>query len=232
MWNRRRYLGIAAVAVLLIAGLSSPWWWVREAPAQYRLPYAAGSRFAVLQGNFRTDVSGSCRSGCGTHSAELMHYALDFDLPEGTPVLAARAGTVALAAGGWSAEHCGGTAPIADAPPGYLVSANIDNEANYVEIDHGDGTSALYLHLSEVSSQVLAKARTGGEVRQGELLGRSGRTGMTQCHPHLHFQVEVSKKADWLTTSLPVRFADHDVTSRTPDGVPVEGQSYLSDNPG
>jgi len=99
-----------------------------------------------------------------------------------------------------------------------------------VEIDHGDGTSALYLHLSTVSPDIERKAKTGERVERGEVLGLSGRTGYTQCEPHLHFQVESSVKADWFTTSLPVSFADQDVLSRAPKGVPVEGESYVSDN--
>jgi hypothetical protein len=62
------------------------------------------------------------------------------------------------------------------------------------------------------------------------VLGLSGKTGFTQCVPHLHFQVETSVRADWFTTSLPVSFSDHDVVVRTVDGVPVEGESYHSEN--
>ena len=154
-------------------------------------------------------------------------YAWDFDLPEGTTVLAARGGTVALMNGNWPPDHCGG---VADSEAGPITSALIGNEANFVEIAHGDGTSALYLHLSEVSPAIARKAVTGEQVVQGEELGRSGKTGYTQCVPHLHFQVENSATADWFTTSLPVGFSDEDVTSRDSLGVPQQGQSYLSDN--
>jgi murein DD-endopeptidase MepM/ murein hydrolase activator NlpD len=160
-----------------------------------------------------------------------MRFALDFDLPEGTPVLAARAGTVALANGSWPADHCGGVSESGAGHAGAgIVSQLIGNEANFVEIDHGDGTSALYLHLSSVSPEIERKAKAGERVEQGEVLGLSGKTGYTQCVPHLHFQVEPSVKADWFTDSIPVSFADHDVVSRTADGVPVEGESYVSDN--
>lgn len=173
---------------------------------------------------------GVCTSGCFTHADESMRYAWDFDLPEGTEVLAARGGTVALAFGNWPPDHCGGLVPEVNAPPGFLVRANIGNEANYVEIDHGDGTSALYLHLSDVSESIERKAETGEPVAQGEVLGHSGRTGYTLCVPHLHFQVQNSVRGDWFTQSMPVRFADRDVVSRTNDGRPLEGQTYVSDN--
>ena len=200
-------------------------------PSPYKLPWKAGQQESVLQGTSRFDNWQHCTSGCSTHNDDAMRYALDFDLPEGTPVLAARAGTVALANGSWAADHCGGvSAPAAGNAGDNTVSQFIGNEANFVEIDHGDGSSALYLHLSSVSPDIERKAKTGERVEQGEVLGLSGRTGYTQCAPHLHFQVESSVKADWFTTSLPVSFADRDVLSRAPDGVPVEGESYVSDN--
>ena len=145
-------------------------------------------------------------------------------------MLAARGGTVGLVVDSWSPGHCGGLAPVADPPAGFLVDPLMGNQANLVRIDHGDGTSALYLHLSSVSEDIERKVKTGEPVAQGEVLGRSGRTGLTLCRPHLHFQVEITVHADWFTTSLPIRFSDQDVASRTSDGVPVEGESYQSDN--
>jgi murein DD-endopeptidase MepM/ murein hydrolase activator NlpD len=178
-----------------------------------------------MQGNSRFDDANQCSSGCSTHNDDSMRFAFDFDLAEGTPVLAARAGTVALANGSWPSDHC---LSASDAENGGSVA--VGNETNFVEIDHGDGSSALYLHLSEVSPSIERKAKTGERVEQGEVLGLSGKTGFTGCVPHLHFQVEGSVRADWFTTSLPVSFADHDVIARTPDGVPMEGESYDSNN--
>ena len=197
------------------------------ASSPYKLPWAAGSRFAVVQGNSDFDLGNNCRSGCSTHDDDSMRFAWDFDLPEGTPVLAARAGTVALANGSWRPDHCGGVTADQAGP---ITSALIGNEANFVQIDHGDGTSALYLHLSEVAPVIEEKAKTGEPVAQGEILGSSGKTGYTQCQPHLHFQVENTVRADWFTISQPVSFSDEDVVSRVPGGVPVEGESYISSN--
>lgn len=197
----------------------------------YLLPWQAGQQEMVLQGISRFDEWQDCTSGCSTHNDDAMRFALDFALPEGTSVLAARAGTVALVNGSWPADHCGGLSASAATNAGVgIVGQLIGNEANFVEIDHGDGTSALYLHLSTVSPDIERKATTGQRVEQGEVLGLSGKTGYTQCVPHLHFQVEASVKADWFTDSVPVSFVDHDVVSRTADGVPIEGESYLSDN--
>ena len=53
---------------------------------------------------------------------------------------------------------------------------------NYIVIDHGNGTSTLYAHLS--SSNV----STGQTVSQGEQIGNTGHTGIA-TGDHLHFEV-------------------------------------------
>jgi murein DD-endopeptidase MepM/ murein hydrolase activator NlpD len=182
----------------------------------------------VIQGYYASGPFGDCTSGCVTHGDPDQHFAWDFDLPEGTEVLAARSGTVAVAIGSWGSDHCGGLS-ASDAGDG-TASQFMGNETNLVEIAHGDGTSALYLHLSHVSPGVERKAKTGEPVQQGEVLGTSGKTGYTRCVPHLHFQVEASVSGDWFTTSIPISFGDQDVVTRAADGAPVEGESYVSDN--
>ena len=216
---------LAALLILSTAGCSG----AAQGQSSYLLPWAAGedNRQLVNQGNFAANDLGDCQSGCATHNDDSMRFAWDFGLPEGTEVLAARAGTVVLVNGSWDPGHCGG---VSAGQAGNVISQLVGVQANFVEIDHGDGTSALYLHLSTVSDDIERKARTGEAVAQGEVLGLSGKTGYTQCEPHLHFQVEKSAKADWFTTSLPISFADNDVTIKNPDGVPAEGQSYISDN--
>lgn len=226
MARRFRWVLVAVVAVIL-GGVAVVYLRAPTVVSAYKLPWASGIAHTVMQGNYRAQDMGGCVSGCGTHDDDAMRFAWDFDLPDGTPVLAARGGTVALMNGSWRTDHCGGTTADQAGP---ITSQFIGNEANFVEIAHGDGTSALYLHLSEVAPGIERKAVTGGAVQQGELLGLSGKTGYTQCVPHLHFQVEHSVRADWFTTSLPISFADPDVVSRSPMGVPEQGQAYVSDN--
>lgn len=220
----------AALAAVLLAGVLASCGSADTESSSYRLPWPGGLGFRVLQGPMLVDSLGACSSGCGSHRDEDGQHAWDFDLPEGTPVLAARSGTVGLVAGSWSADHCGGLSPVADQPPGYLVSETMGNQANLVRIDHGDGTSALYLHLSSVDPATEAKAKTGGSVARGEVLGRSGKTGLTGCVPHLHFQVEQTVPTDWYTPSLPISFTDPDVLAQNPDGAPAEGATYVSGN--
>jgi hypothetical protein len=154
----------------------------------YRLPYEENRSFACTQGNH----------GSVSHTGNLA-YSFDFGLPEGTPVCAARGGKVVgvkedLTGGGLTPEYRG--------------------KANFVKIDHGDGTVASYLHLKNDGALV----EVGQIVEQGDVIGLSGATGYV-TGPHLHFQVERDGK------SVAIRFED------VPgDGVPVEGKSYRSAN--
>jgi len=58
--------------------------------------------------------------------------------------------------------------------------------ANYIVIDHGDGTASVYLHLD--GNSLDASVRCGATVHQGQKLAHAGATGWA-TGPHLHFQV-------------------------------------------
>jgi murein DD-endopeptidase MepM/ murein hydrolase activator NlpD len=121
--------------------------------ARYVLPFKPGTRHRVMQGY----------NGAFSHGGALRH-SIDFDMPEGTEVLAARAGTV--------------IATRADmAGPG-------GGSGNLVIVRHSDGTFAHYQHLRRNGVAVSARQT----VTAGELLGYSGNTGRSTA-PHLHFHV-------------------------------------------
>jgi murein DD-endopeptidase MepM/ murein hydrolase activator NlpD len=173
------------------------------APAGYLLPWAGGEIHAVTQGE-ETSL---------THNGAAA-YAFDFDLSYDT-VVASRAGKVTFVREDSNVGGC---------------SAAFSGSANYVVVDHGDGTSALYLHVAQDSVRV----KPGDLVAQGEPIAISGETGLT-CSgdsggpgPHLHFQVEHTQPNRYFTQSLPVAF---DEISKD-DGVPQDGQSYVSGNYG
>lgn len=88
----------------------------------------------------------------------LMHNGIDMACPQGTPIYATRAGKVTTAS-----YQAGGA--------GY-----------YVSINHGDGFSSIYMHMTNyvVSS--------GQSVAAGQLIGYVGSTGVS-TGPHLHFGV-------------------------------------------
>ena len=65
------------------------------------------------------------------------------------------------------------------------VSENNASYGNYVVINHGDGTTTTYAHMSKRAVSV------GDVVRQGETIGYIGSTGIS-TGPHLHFEVTVN----------------------------------------
>ena len=144
----------------------------------YSLPYASNKSYRVLQG------FGSRFSHTG-----LEEFALDIDMPVGTPVHAARAGMVAEVEeshnrGCWD-DGCG-------------------KYANFIVIRHSDGTTGEYYHLRKGGSVV----DVGDTVTQGQKIGYSGNTGHTTM-PHLHFAVYCP--ASWGSAqSIPVRFRSSD----------------------
>jgi RHS repeat-associated protein len=109
------------------------------------------------------------------------------------------------------------------------------NDANYVVIDHGDGTEALYMHLEYNSVNVT----TGQTVEEGDIIGIMGGTGFTcgsgsgGCGPHVHFQVQQSPAggcsnngATWYSASLPISFCNVNENN----GMPIGGHTYTSQN--
>jgi murein DD-endopeptidase MepM/ murein hydrolase activator NlpD len=57
-----------------------------------------------------------------------------------------------------------------------------------VEIDHGNGLSTRYGHLSSVEVDV------GEKVRAGQLVGKLGSTGRS-TGPHLHYETRIDGDA-------------------------------------
>jgi len=144
----------------------------------YAFPYASGRSFRVIQGY------GSRFSHTGLEA-----YAVDFDMPEGTPVHAARGGIVARveeshSIGCWE-DGCG-------------------RHANFIVVLHSDGTTGEYYHLQKDGALV----EVGDRVVRGEQIALSGNTGHTTM-PHLHFAVY--RASEWGNTqSIPVRFESAD----------------------
>lgn len=103
-------------------------------------------------------LSGSVTSGFGPRWDRL-HAGIDIDGVTGAPVVAARAGAVTFA----------------EEQTGY---------GKVVVVDHGDGMSTLYAHLSRID------VRAAQIVERGRLVGAVGCTG--RCvGDHLHFEVRI-----------------------------------------
>lgn len=127
--------------------------------ADYAMPFGPG-RYLVMQGPLG---SYSHFAGSGSENA------VDWDVPEGTPVLAAREGRVV---GVRDDSTFSGTDP------------KFKPLANYVIIKHADGTFADYHHLKTDSALV----EVGDDIKVGQPIGLSGNTGYS-TKPHLHFAV-------------------------------------------
>lgn len=98
-----------------------------------------------------------------------MAHCIDFALPIGTPVLAARSGVVIEARGRFTKAYSN---------PQYA------HRCNRVIISHDDGEQTIYVHLLWRSVCV----RIGERVKRGEQIALSGQTGYA-TYPHLHFGV-------------------------------------------
>lgn len=142
--------------------------------ASYLPPIAPNASFQVSQ----------AFGGGITHNDAQNQYAVDIAMPIGTPVHAARAGTVLEADDDFRA---GG------ANKAYTA------EANNIRILHDDGSMAVYAHLESEKNQV----RPGQTVAAGQLIGYSGNTGYS-TGPHLHFAVQINKGMELV--SVPFAF--------------------------
>ncbi|HET6831869.1 MAG TPA: peptidoglycan DD-metalloendopeptidase family protein [Solirubrobacterales bacterium] len=109
-------------------------------------------------------VNGSVVSGFGMRWGR-MHNGVDIAVASGTPIRAAKDGTIAFAQ---SEAESGGY-------------------GNFTCIDHGGGLSSCYAHQSSF-------AITSGSVQQGDLIGYVGCTGHC-FGDHLHFEVRISGAA-------------------------------------
>ncbi len=162
----------------------------------YLLPFEHGTKHRLSQGF----------NGAFTHYGE-NRYAVDFDMPIGTPVYAARGGLVAEVK---EDSNLGGP------------SSGYDQHANRILVAHQDGSFGNYVHLRQHGAVV----SPGHRVAAGELIGYSGNTGRSSG-PHLHFDVRVPT-IEGTNMSIPFRFAGEDGALMDP----AEGRFYYAYHPG
>ena len=103
------------------------------------------------------------------------HKGVDYAAPRGTPIKAAGDGKIALAG----------------RKGGY---------GNTVVIQHGTRYRTLYAHMQGFAKGI----RTGGNVKQGQIIGYIGTTGLS-TGPHLHYEFQVNgTHVDPLSQKLPM----------------------------
>jgi murein DD-endopeptidase MepM/ murein hydrolase activator NlpD len=147
---------------------------VHDEGTVYEMPFAQGLSSRISQGSH----------GKFSHSDLGNAYAVDFEVPEGTAVHAARGGIVVEVEQG---HRNGGP------------NESVGN-ANVIRIEHGDGTIGEYGHLRFQGASV----KVGQVVRAKEPIGYSGNTGRT-TGPHLHFDVHVPLSGGTYK-SVPIQF--------------------------
>ena len=93
-----------------------------------------------------------------------MHTGTDFAAPMGTPIMASGTGTITRA------KWCGGG-------------------GNCIKIKHNSTYETIYAHMKNFAKGI----RVGKKVRQGQIIGYVGSTGMS-TGPHLHYEVIANGK--------------------------------------
>nr|WP_246429930.1 M23 family metallopeptidase [Prosthecomicrobium pneumaticum] len=103
-----------------------------------------------------------------------LHAGVDWAAPRGTPILAAGNGTVEKA--GWSSGY-----------------------GRFTLVRHANGYETAYAHQSAIAKGIVP----GAKVRQGQVIGYVGSTGLS-TGAHLHYEVRVNRKpVDPLRIRLP-----------------------------
>ena len=159
----------------------------------YQLPFPGGESSWVIQGNNSSFNHNNANFG--------QKFSWDFRRECGTPVLAARAGKIAVTP---EDSHDG-----------------IGGPNNQIEVIHADNTVAFYLHIQQGS--VPAKFRTVNTiVNQGDEIAKVGCVG-NSLTGHIHFMVRPDK-----TTTATVGVSFTDVSDD--NGIPRTFGSYTSGN--
>lgn len=158
---------------------------------QYDLPYAKGKSFPLTQGYF----------GKKTHQTEM---ALDFTMPEGTEIVAARGGTLVQVVKSHK-ESC--------------PRRECEKYNNFLIILHDDGTFACYSHIKHNGTRL----KVGDVVKKGDVIASSGNVGWSSG-PHLHFVCFIGGFDKWKSIETKFRIDKGDKAV-----ILQEDNSYLKD---
>lgn len=163
-------LGELLMTSLLAGGEQNRYWRFRtpDGIVDYYDETGNNSRKFLMRRPVRSDTV-QLISGFGLRRHPLlgfvrMHAGVDWAGPIGTPIIAAGNGTVE------EAKYKG-------------------DYGNYVRIRHANGYSTSYAHMSRFAPGMADGAR----VRQGQLIGFIGSTGLS-TGPHLHYEVLINDR--------------------------------------
>lgn len=148
---------------------------VRAMVPVMKFPYGSGETHCISR-TVTPLIGTACGTQCATSSSGHAGFAVDFDMAEGTTVLAGAGGEVIWASFGYTGSGAGGY-------------------GNCVKILHSDNTIGYYAHLNAIGVSV------GDIVSQGCVLGKSGYTGCA-TGPHLHWDVHDAADMNRLTFTV------------------------------
>ncbi len=114
-----------------------------------------------------TTIYGVRRYYNGKFAKDYYHRGTDYAGAEGSPVVAPAAGRVAM---------------VGRVSQGFRIHGNV------VGIDHGQGVTSIFMHLSRIN------VKEGDLVKPGQLIGAVGTTGAA-TGPHLHWGLYVNGQA-------------------------------------
>ncbi len=140
-------------------------------------------------------------------------YAFDLTAKSGTPVLAARGGTVVL-------MEDDDPLNATDWPRGY------SKIGNFIWLEHEDGTFAVYLHNKKDTALVAL----GDHRRRGAQLAQTGNTGQSSG-PHVHFGLFTMQGGN-VVPATRARFEAMIGAGKTYDWcyIPRSGEPFFSTN--
>ena len=131
------------------------------------------------------------------------HNGIDYGIPNGTPVNAAAAGTVAL------------------------VGFENGGYGNYVKLSHVDGSKTYYTYYAHLAN---ASVSAGQKVKAGTMVGHSNNTGAS-TGPHLHFGLKIDGEnppykgyvdpMPYFSAADSTSSSDEPVSSDIPDAVKI-----------
>lgn len=159
--------GAIAYAALTLSGKVEELY--RYAPGGNFVGYYNAQGVSVKKALLRTPVDGArISSGFGNRLHPILGYTrfhpgVDFAVPAGTPIMAS--GDAVVVTAGWNAGGYG----------------------NFVVLKHNASYSTAYAHMSRIAAGI----KPGAHVRQGQIIGYVGMTGLA-TGPHLHYEVRVN----------------------------------------
>jgi murein DD-endopeptidase MepM/ murein hydrolase activator NlpD len=178
------------------------WEWPAAAPTERPMPGHTQllSGFAIPVGGIEVPTDEQYLPNSPRAYRAGYHEGIDFPVKAGTPVLAAKSGTIVRidsAFVDWTADD-EQAAFDAAVSLGYTPSATLDRiRGRQVWIDHGEGIVTRYAHLSAVEP-----LRVGDVVTQGQVIAAVGSSGYPEGGPHLHFEIRVGD--DFYGDGLPL----------------------------